>query len=79
MDMFMKFAFLFVIMFSIIVSACGSGIPTAATTVEPTNTTAPNAKPTSQIASTETPVTSGDPTWDRVQTNGKIVVGTSAD
>ncbi len=61
----LKTTYLFIILIAMLVSACGSGTPTA----EPTDTTAP----------TETPATSGDPVWDRIQAAGKIVFGTSAD
>ena len=64
-----KTKLLFLMLFAILVSACGSSTPTAAPAVESTSTTAP----------TEAPVTSGDPVWDRVQAAGKIVFGTSAD
>ena len=61
-----KTIFLIVTMFVLFVSACGSSTTPAATTPEPTSTAA-------------APDTSGDPTWDRVQSAGKVVFGTSAD
>ena len=65
----LKTTYLFIILIAVLVSACGSGTPTAAPSTKPTSTTAP----------TETPATSGDAVWDRVQSSGQIVFGTSAD
>jgi ABC-type amino acid transport substrate-binding protein len=49
-------------------AACGSATPTEA----------PPAQPPEQPTAAA-PTASADPTWDRVQTSGKIVFGTSAD
>jgi ABC-type amino acid transport substrate-binding protein len=80
-DLAMKFktTFLFMIVLAMLVSACSSSTPTAAPTAEPTNTSAPTAEPTNPPAPTETPAASADPVWDRVQSAGKLVFGTSAD
>lgn len=79
----LKTTFLFVMVFALLLSACSSSTPTAVPTVEPTSTTAPidapTTEPTSTPAPTETPVTSADPVWERIQSAGKIVFGTSVD
>jgi polar amino acid transport system substrate-binding protein len=74
-----KKIFPFVIMFALLLAACGSGTPTALPTVAPTNTAVPTEAPPTEAPPTEAPTTSGDPTWDRVQSAGKVVFGTSAD
>ncbi len=74
-----KIIFPFVIMVAVLLAACGSSTPTAAPTVAPTNTAMPTEAPPTEIPPTEAPTTSSDPTWDRVQAAGKIVLGTSAD
>lgn len=48
-------------------------------TAKPTDTLEPTATMTHTTTPTQAPTSSGDPVWDRVQSEGKIVFGTSAD
>jgi len=74
-------AYLIILLIAILVSACGAPStptepPTTPTAVPPT-TVPPTA--TQEAVPTQAPPTSNDPTWDRIQSEGKIVFGTSAD
>jgi ABC-type amino acid transport substrate-binding protein len=64
---------------SLLLAACGAPstpteLPATPTAVPPTAT-----ETTIEMVPTQAPPTSDDPTWDRVQSTGKIVFGTSAD
>jgi len=66
---------------AILVSACGAqGAPTEPPAT-PTSVSSTEMPPTATqgAVSTQAPPTSEDPTWDRVESTGKIVFGTSAD
>lgn len=65
-----KSASLVVLLFAVVASACGAPA-----------TQPPAAEPTAvpQVPTQAPPAASGDPTWDRISSTGKIVFGTSAD
>ena len=66
-----KPAYFIFLLATMVVSACGSPtVPAAVPTEMP---------PTDAQAPTQAPPTSIDPIWDRVQSTGKLILGTSAD
>ena len=72
-----KFVFITLLMLALLVTACNTSTPTATPTVKPTDTA--TVEPTRTATSTQTPESSGDPVWDRILSEGKILFGTSAD
>lgn len=75
----MKFSKFFVglmiiVLFTAACSKSSTPIPAQPTAVPPTA-----VPPTAVPAPTQTPASSQDPVWDRIQSSGKIVFGTSAD
>jgi ABC-type amino acid transport substrate-binding protein len=73
-----KPVFFVLVLVALLIAACGGTATPSPTAGMPTTTSAA-ATPAATVAPTEGVKGSGDPTWDRIQSTGKIVFGTSAD
>ncbi len=74
-----KRLFVIPIILVLLLGACRSLAQTETPTAQPTETNTPTVAPSNTVTPTPTIATSGDAVWDRIQTEGKIVFGTSAD
>ena len=73
-----KPAYFILLLIAILISACGT--PSTPTEPPPAPTAVPPTATQQMMVPTQAPPTkSADPTWDRVKSTGKIIIGTSAD